>query len=131
MKHSLRLFFHEENLLRCRTSISSDETLKLQKEKITSLIKSKDGLVRGVKLVIYQKQRNKVHNIKRPVQLIVPMEITNTNDDITNNKDINEPAKDEKRRSQREAAKNANILRKLNMNMNIKILNLLSTCHSL
>ena len=131
MKHSLRLFFHEENLLRCRTSISSDETLKLQKEKITSLIKSKDGLVRGVKLVIYQKQRNKVHNMKRPVQLIVPMEITNTNDDITNNKDVNEPAKDKKRRSQREAAKNANILRKLNMNMNIKILNLLSTCHSL
>ena len=59
------------------------------------------------------------------------MEITNTNDDITNNKDVNEPAKDEKRRSQREAAKNANILRKLNMNMNNKILNLLSTCHSL
>ena len=59
------------------------------------------------------------------------MEITNTNDDITNNKDVNEPAKDEKRRSQREAAKNANILSKLNMNMNIKILNLLSTCHSL
>ena len=27
MKHSLRLFFDEENLLRCRTRISSDETL--------------------------------------------------------------------------------------------------------
>ena len=42
------------------------------------------------------------------------MKITNTDDDITNNKDVNEPAKDEKRRSQREAAKNANMLRKLN-----------------
>ena len=52
--------------------------------------------------------------MKRPVQLIVPMEITNTDDDITNNKDVNEPAKDEIRRSQREAAKNANMLRKLN-----------------
>ena len=28
MKHSLRLFFDEENLLRCRTRISSDKTLK-------------------------------------------------------------------------------------------------------
>ena len=41
------------------------------------------------------------------------MEITNTDDNITNNKDANAPAKDEKRRSQREAAKNANVLRKL------------------
>ena len=88
--------------------------LKWQKGKITRLIKGKDGLVRGVELAIYQKQWNKVNNIKRPVQLIVPMEITNTDDDITNNKDVNEPAKDEIRRSQREAAKNANMLRKLN-----------------
>ena len=42
------------------------------------------------------------------------MEITNTDDDITNNKDVNELAKDEKRRSQREVARNANMLRKLN-----------------
>ena len=42
------------------------------------------------------------------------MEITNTDDDIINNKAVNEPAKDEKRRSQREAAKNSNMLRKLN-----------------
>ena len=74
--------------------------LKWQKGKITSLSKSKDGLVRSVELAIYQKQRNKVNNIKRPVQLILPMEITNTDDNITNNKNVNEPAKDEKRRSQ-------------------------------
>ena len=63
--------------------------LKWQKKKITSLIKSKDGLAHCVELAIYQKQRNKVNNIKRPVQLIVPMEITNTDDDMTNNKDVN------------------------------------------
>ena len=62
-------------------------------EKIISLFKSKDRLLRGVELAIYQKQRNKVNNIKRPVQLIVSIEITNTDDDITNNKDANEPAK--------------------------------------
>ena len=56
--------------------------------------------MRSVELAIYQKQRNKVNNIKRPVQLILPMEITNTDDNITNNKGVNEPAKDEKRRSQ-------------------------------
>ena len=33
------------------------------------------------------------------------MGITNTDDDIANNKNVNEPAKDEKRRIQREAAK--------------------------
>ena len=64
--------------------------LKWQKRKITSLIKSKDGLARCVELGLYQKQRNKVNN----------MEITNTDDDITNTKDVNEPTKDEKRRSQ-------------------------------
>ena len=69
--------------------------LKWQKGKITSLIKSKDGLVRGVGLAIYQKQRNKVNNIKRPVQLIVPKEVTNTDGEITNNKDVNKHAKDE------------------------------------
>ena len=88
--------------------------LKWQKGKITSLIKSRDGLVCSIELAIYQKQRNKVNNTKRPVQLIAPMEITNTDDDITNNKDVNEPTKDEKRRSQQETAKNANMLRKLN-----------------
>ena len=88
--------------------------LKWQKGKIASLIKSKDGLVRGVELVIYQNQRNKVNNVKRSVQLVVPMEITNTDDDITNAKEVNEPAKDEKRRSQRKAVKNANIFRKFN-----------------
>ena len=87
--------------------------MKWQKGKITSLIISKDGLVRGVEFAIYQKQRNKKNDIKRPVQIIVPMEITSNDDDITNNKDVDEPAKDEKR-SQREAAKNANMLRKLN-----------------
>ena len=37
------------------------------------------------------------------------MEITNTDDDITNNNDVNEPPINEKKRSQREATKNARI----------------------
>ena len=74
--------------------------LKWHKSKIKNLIKSKYGLVRGVELAIYQKEQNIVNNIKRPVQLIVPKEINNTDDDITNNEDVNEPAKDEKSRSQ-------------------------------
>ena len=55
------------------------------------------------------------------------MEITNTDDDdVTNKKDVKEPAKDEKRRSPREAGKNAaNMLTKLNEYY------LSSTCHSL
>ena len=46
--------------------------LKWHKGKNASLIRVKDGLVRGVELTIYQKQRNKVNNTKRRVQLIVP-----------------------------------------------------------
>ena len=42
------------------------------------------------------------------------MEITNTKYDITNNKEVNEPNKDEKIRSLQEVTKNANMLRKLN-----------------
>ena len=38
--------------------------LKWQKGKITTLIKSEDGLVRGGELAIYQKQRKKLNNIK-------------------------------------------------------------------
>ena len=41
------------------------------------------------------------------------MEITSVDDDITNNKDINESGKDEKRRSQREAAKSASMFKSL------------------
>ena len=41
------------------------------------------------------------------------MEITSVDDDITNNKDVNESAKDEKRRSQREAAKSASMFKSL------------------
>ena len=74
--------------------------LKWHKSKIKNLIKSKYGLVRGVELAIYQKEQNIVNNIKRPVQLIVPKEINNTDDDITNNEDKNEPAKGEKSRNQ-------------------------------
>ena len=55
------------------------------------------------------------------------MEITNTDDDdVTNKKDVNEPAKDEKRRSPREAGKNA-----ANMPAKLNEYYLSSTCHSL
>ena len=49
------------------------------------------------------------------------MGITNTDDDIANNKNVNEPAKDEKRRIQREAAKK-------HVKETEWILNILSTC---
>ena len=88
--------------------------MKWQKGKITTLIKSEDGLVRGGELAIYQKQRKKLNNIKWPVQVIVATETTNTDNDVTNIKEVNEPAKVKKRRSQQEAPYNANMLRKLN-----------------
>ena len=94
-------------------ALSTSILLHYRKRKITNLIKSKDGLVRCVESAVYQKQRNQVNNITRPAQLLVPTEIRNTDNDITNNKEVNKLTKDKKIRSQEEAEKNANILRKL------------------
>ena len=43
---------------------------------VTKLIKSKDNLIRGAELKVYQPSLSKCTNINRPLQLLVPFEVT-------------------------------------------------------
>ena len=81
---------------------------------VTKLIKDKDNLVRGAELKVYQPSLSKCTHINRPLQLLVPFEMTQkrTPDEkeITKRTD-NSIEKLVRRR--RAAAQNADILRRL------------------
>ena len=86
------------------------------KELVTKLIKGNDDLIRGAKLKVYQSSPNTCTNINRPLQLLVPFEVTQerTPDEkeITN-RTVNSIEK--LLRPRRAAAQNADILRWLAM----------------
>ena len=50
--------------------------VKWRKGKISKLINSKDGLVRGVELVVNKGMSNKTITIRRPVQHLIPLEMS-------------------------------------------------------
>ena len=87
-----------------------------KKELVTKLIKGNDDLIRGAKLKVYQSSPNTCTNINRPLQLLVPFEVTQewTPDEkeITN-RTVNSIEK--LLRPRRAAAQNADILRWLAM----------------
>ena len=66
-----------------------------------------DDVVRGVKLSVYQNKFDKVIILNRPLQLVVPLEVTEEELPDTNN-NIIEPA-----RKRKTAAVNADTIRKL------------------
>ena len=47
-----------------------------RKDKISKLLNSKDGLVRGVELVVNKGMSNKTITIRRPVQHLIPLEMS-------------------------------------------------------
>ena len=51
-------------------------TVKWRKGKISKLINSKDGLVRGVELVVNKGMSNKTITFRRPVQHLIPMKMS-------------------------------------------------------
>ena len=73
-----------------------------------------DNKVRGAELLVYYKISEKTSKIKRPLQLIVPLEIDSLVDAEQSRSHCIEPAS-EYNRSRREAAKNADMKRKLKM----------------
>ena len=85
-----------------------------RKGPVTKVIKGKDNLIRGAELKVYQPSLSKCTNINRPLQLLVPFEVTQerTPDEkeITNRTDnsIEKPV-----RPRRVAAQSADILRRL------------------
>ena len=50
--------------------------VKWRKGKISKLINSKDGLVRGAELVVNKGMSNKTINIRRPMQHLTPLEMS-------------------------------------------------------
>ena len=102
--------------------------VKWRKGKISKLINSKDGLVRGVELVVNKGMSNKTITIRRPVQHLIPLEMSRdckNEISIELNESQEEPAEEldhcndtdrdfEKRRSRRTAAINTELIRRLN-----------------
>ena len=61
--------------------------LSWQKGKVEKLIYGDDNLVRGADVCVYQDKLGKTIVIRRPLQLLVPLEVTNI---IHNTNEINE-----------------------------------------
>ena len=78
-------------------SVKGDSTPRLswRKGKIEKLIYGDDNLVRGAYVRVYQDNLGKTIVTRRPLQLLVPLELTNM---IHNNNEINEPANERPRR---------------------------------
>ena len=53
-----------------------------RKGKIVNVIRGRDNMVRGVELSIFEPKLNRAMRINRPLQLIVPFEINEPEDDI-------------------------------------------------
>ena len=87
--------------------------MKWKKGRITKLIHGKDGLVRGVEILIYQREQNKTTTIKRPVQLIVPFEIIDQHQNEPEKTQIEENNNEPKNlKPKRSAARNADAIRR-------------------
>ena len=80
--------------------------MRWRKGKVINVIRGRDNLIRGVELEVYQPNLNKTVRINRPLQHIVPFEITEekTNTDIETDNEI---------RPKRIAAANADLKRRL------------------
>ena len=81
--------------------------LSWRKGKIEAFIVGKDNVTRGVKILAYQNKLQKTVTLKRPLQLIVSLEVTNN---LRENslQEVKEPT-----RTRREAVSNADVIRKL------------------
>ena len=55
----------------------SKPRLSWRKGKIEAFIVGKGNVTRGVKILVYQNKFQKTVTLKRPLQLIVPLEVTN------------------------------------------------------
>ena len=78
-----------------------------RKGKIEAFIVGKDNVIRGVKILAYQNKLQKTATLKRPLQLIIPLEVTNN---LSENslQEVKEPT-----RTRGQAAANADVIRKL------------------
>ena len=130
-QYDVRKFNNESKLCVNDVVLIQEENrprVKWRKGKISKLPNSKDGLVRGVELVVNKGMLNRTITIRRPVQHLIPLEMSR---DCKNEVSIElsesqeEPAEElnhcndtdrnfEKQNSRRTAAINADPMRRLN-----------------
>ena len=89
--------------------------MKWRKGKVLNLIRGKDNKVSGAELLIYNRETGKTSTLRRPLQLIMPLEIETVRDtkQNENNTHCPEPPDEYTRKPRRDAAKNADLIRKL------------------
>ena len=78
-QYDVRKFNNESKLCVNDVVLIQEENrprVKWRKGKISKLPNSKDGLVRGVELVVNKGMSNKTINIRRPVQHLTPLEMS-------------------------------------------------------
>ena len=81
-----------------------------QKGKVTKFLDSRDTKIGGVELLVYQEKTRRTITINRPIQHLVPLEVTNVNRTIPD-EEHDEPAGETHPR--RQVTKNADIIWKL------------------
>ena len=77
-QYDVRKFNNESKLCVNDVVLIQEENrprVKRRKGKISKLLKSKDGLVRGIELVVNKGMSNKTITIRRPVQHLIPLEM--------------------------------------------------------
>ena len=85
--------------------------MKWQKAKVSNLIRGKDHKVRDAELLIYNRETGKTSTLRRPLQLIMLLEIETVRDTKQNENSTHCP--DEyTRKPRRDAAKNVDLVRK-------------------
>ena len=130
-QYEIRKFNNESKLCVNDVVLIQEENrprVKWRKGKISKLINSKDGLVRGVELVVNKGMSNKTITIRRPVQHVIPLQMSRdckNEVSIEQNQSQEEPVEElnhgndmdrdcDKRRSRRTVAVNADLIRRLN-----------------
>ena len=109
-RHSYqRLKSNNTCVLKVSVLVKSDSEPRLswRKGKVEKLIYGHDNLVRGADVRVYQDNLGKNIVIRRPLQLLVPLKVTNI---INNDNENNEPASERPRRL---ASLNADLIRQL------------------
>ena len=84
--------------------------LEWRKGRVEKLIEGRGGLVRGAEIKVYQSTKDNITTILLQLQLVVPLELHETNelDSEPTNQEGNDP------RPRRMAAVNADLIKKLN-----------------
>ena len=94
--------------------IKDDKPRQLwRKGKTKGFLESRDGKVRGAELVVFQPKTKKTCMINRPIQHLVPLEVSDNIEEENDFQSKNGSSQEDGRRPRRIAAQNAELIRNL------------------